>query len=369
MKSPGHVLALEVSVFMELMQRRGRDGVLSGVFKEFCNVLRRRELALSYVSATLLLTPPPVFIFIMNDELYGVYPTPTGLNIRKPLVQGDEGVVLQPGFEGKGIYYYHTIEYRLFVLCEDNRELIIYDIQATDRPGQVSEVSGMPDPWLCRSRKLDMAANTDFIYILTPLGDLFYIDRQTVHDTVEAYRGWRGCYNPDRCERLVLNPSDPRRVRVLVLGYFGINIVDLRLVDKGGKRCFEELSEVPWPGAGQSYKLMTVVPLEYGILGMVYRTASRYSNRRSCELQLVDSSSRRIGFATKVAEDHREVSDMEVICGFGDVVYVLRRDTSFRVQRRFIEAGDDESVSSIDTSVSEMLPLEDPMRLTVYHTY
>ncbi|KAF4674190.1 hypothetical protein FOL47_009596 [Perkinsus chesapeaki] len=374
MRTPAHVLALELGIFEEVLDKRGQSSNLSGIFEGFFSYMSRRKLVFKKLACEIVLSPPPSVAYVMNDVLYGAYPAATGVAVKTLMAREPEGVVLQPGFEGKGIYYYHTIEYRLFVLCEDNRKLIIYDIQATDRPGQVSEVSGMPTVSQCYSKKFDMAATDQHILILISTGHLFVIQRNSVRGgSCHALLVWSAGGVIGRCDHLLVSPVYPHKVKVLTIDRDTIHIVDVLLDDQSDSMRREPRygsypeSKVHWGDLLEP--LVSVIPISHHIYGVVTRRRTYMCSKVVCDLSLTNSSLRRSDYySLAVAQDSKEVHHMQILEGFGDHLFVIRRDTSFGEQPRYEEKDVNlelKRVKSSDTIISDVCP-DDPKRLAVY---
>ncbi|KAF4694862.1 hypothetical protein FOZ60_006715 [Perkinsus olseni] len=311
-------MALEVRLFEDLVKARGRCGDLKEVLGEFCARLTRTRWELEAPDGELVLNPPPSYIFVMNEDLCGVYPTPTGVYIRKPLERGEEVMVLQPGFQGtKAVYYYNNNKSQLFVLCEDNRKVIIYDLSASpERPGVTSEVLGLPGLATCYSRKMDMVSNDDYIFILIATGHLFYIIRRDIRDTVQAYLGWATDGTTGRCRHLLLDPRRPWAVRVITVANYEFFVIDLVL---------------------QQYV-------------------------------------RQLGPRVTLTDNYQEAYHMQILNGPADTAYVLRRDTTFTVDTYPYLREDDGELkltrdgrcpAASDSVISDVCP-DDPKRLTTY---
>ncbi|KAF4694861.1 Sorl1p [Perkinsus olseni] len=376
MKSPAHVMALEVKYFEGLMNERGRRGDLPEIFGHFCAGLTKTQWALAGPEGELLLNPPPSYIFVMNEDLCGVYPTPTGVYIRKPLERGEEVMVLQPGFQGtKAVYYYHNNKSQLFVLCEDNRKLIIYDLRASpERPGVTSEVLGLPGLATCYSRKMDMVSNDDYIFILIATGHLFYINRRDIRDSVQAYRGWLAHDSQDGCGHLLLDPRRPWALRVFTVAFDVICVVDLALSQhphRSGHPKFRETKtrQVPFATSSSKRDVVTVVPIEPGLCSIVLRRADCRSKRAGAHLQLANEVFRLRGMLIPLTGNYREAYHMQILSGPADAVYVMRRDTSFSVQTFFNHDEDDEEKSVVSESVMSDISPDEPKRLTIYRYY
>ncbi|KAF4710373.1 hypothetical protein FOZ62_005818 [Perkinsus olseni] len=379
MKSPAHVMALEVKMFEGLMSERGRNGNLPEILGDFCAGLKRkRKCDLVVAENELVLNPPPSYIFVMNEDLCGVYPTPTGVYIRKPLERGEEVMVLQPGFQGtKAVYYYHNNKSQLFVLCEDNRKLIIYDLSASpERPGVTSEVLGLPGLATCYSRKMDMVSNDDYIFILIATGHLFYINRRDIRDTVQAYLGWSTDGSTGRCDHLLLDPERASSIKVIMIERFSFNIAEIALASyrgRPGRAHFMELRTTQKrPSFGLSTKLVTIVPVEGGMFGLVTRESHTGASKKKAKLHLLDRHFRPLcDDHVTIADDYKEAYHLQILSGPGDALYVLRRDMSFAVQPHFNVPDDrsDRTASSSDSVISDACPTDDPKRLTVFNAW
>ncbi|KAF4675408.1 hypothetical protein FOL46_001702 [Perkinsus olseni] len=375
MESPAHVMALEVEYFQGLMNERGRRGDLPEIFGHFCAGLAKRQRALAGPEGELLLNPPPSYIFVMNEDLCGVYPTPTGVYIRKPLERGEEVMVLQPGFQGtKAVYYYNNNKSQLFVLCEDNRKLIIYDLSASpEQPGVTSEVFGLPGLATCYSRKMDMVSNDDYIFILIATGHLFYINRRDIRDTVQAYRGWIADKSQDGCGHLLLDPQRPWALRVFTVAFDAICVDELDLSPhtyRSGHPKFRESKtrEVPFGTSSRAREVVTVVPIDPGLCSIVLRKGNGRSKQVGAHLELADKHFSERSIPIPLTGNYKEAYHMQILSGPADAVYVMRRDTSFALQPS-VNHDEDEEKSVVSESVISDISPDEPMRLTVYRYY
>ncbi|KAF4702228.1 hypothetical protein FOZ63_032142 [Perkinsus olseni] len=359
-------MALEVKLFEDLVKARDRGGDLKDVLGEFCARLTMTRWKLEAPDGELLLNPPPSYISVMNEGLCGVYPTPTGVYIRKPLERGEEVMVLQPGFQGtKAVYYYHNSKSQLFVLCEDNRKLIIYDLSASpERPGVTSEILGLPGLATCYSRKMDMVSNDDYIFILIATGHLFYINHRDIRDTVQAYLGWATDGTTGRCRHLLLDPRRPWAVRVITVANYEFFVIDLVL---------QQSLKIRNPIGGYDEPLVTVIPIEPGLCGVVTRQNHGVSKKRAA-IHLVNGSFRQLGRRVKLTDNYKEAYHMQILNGPADAAYVLRRDTTFAVDTYPYLSEDDGELKrtrdgrcpyASDSVISDVCP-DDPKRLTTY---
>ncbi|KAF4723441.1 hypothetical protein FOZ62_025775, partial [Perkinsus olseni] len=219
MKLPPHAMALDLHLFESMVQRSAGMGSLPELISEFAPYIGKRDLTLDCPREEILVNPPPSYIFVMNEDLCGVYPAPTGVYIRKPLERGEEVMVLQPGFQGtKALYYYHNNKSQLFVLCEDNRKLIIHELRASSEPISSSvEVLGLPD--LSDSYDDDedtqMVCTDDFVFVLFGTEHLFCIDRLRVENWAQAKLiRFSRCGYLDLAQLLV-DPQKPQSVQLL----------------------------------------------------------------------------------------------------------------------------------------------------------
>lgn len=379
MKTPAHAMALEISLFEEMLSRRGMNSETSDMLGDFCANLKRTLWLLSAPEGELVLCPPPAYIFVMNEELCGVYPTPTGVYIRKPLECGEEVMVLQPGYHGTttAAYYYHNSQ--LFVLCEDNRKLIIYDLAGSaGRPGVSSEVLGLPRLAACYTRKIDMVCNDNYIFILVATGHLFYITRMGIRDTVQAYLGWTTDGTTGRCRQLMLNSRSTCDVTVISVAFRSFTVIDLTLVQDrrwlGNPVLTESRMREEQRYGGFDDSLVTVIPIEPGLWGVIARSRWSVSKRRAT-IQLVDQCFRQLGTTKTLTEEYSEAYHMQIVNGPGNTAYVLRRDKSF-AKDTFPYLRDDDGEPRLtsdgkhpyasDSIISDVGP-DDPKRLTIYH--
>ncbi|KAF4743865.1 hypothetical protein FOZ63_010747, partial [Perkinsus olseni] len=220
MRLPPHAMALDLHLFESMVQKSAGMVSLPELLCEFAPYIGKRELTLDCPREEVLVSPPPSYIFVMNEDLCGVYPTPTGVYIRKPLERGEEVMVLQPGFQGtKAVYYYNNNKSRLFVLCEDNRKLIMYDLKSSPKPTSiVVEVLGLPGS---KSSYMDesgveLACTDDFVFVLSGAQHLFCIDRLEVLHGAQAKLIWSARLTTVESSHLLVDPREPRAAQLIL---------------------------------------------------------------------------------------------------------------------------------------------------------
>ncbi|KAF4666702.1 hypothetical protein FOZ61_009386 [Perkinsus olseni] len=338
MKLPPHAMALDLHLFESVVQKSAGMGSLPELMCEFAPYIGKRELTLDCPQEEVLVNPPPSYIFVLNEDLCGVYPTLTGVYIRKPLERGEEVMVLQPGFQGtKAVYYYHNNKSQLFVLCEDNRKLIIYDLTTSSEPTSTSvKVSGLPESKAHYDRgngSTEMACTNDFVFILFGTKYLFCIDRSNAGDWAQAKLIWRlGSRDVDN-SHLFVDARQPLAVRVVLTSasrHSRSSLLTLVLESRHEPLCFKEITDelaLPiTPGGGDI--VCDVLPVGASMLAM----ARRSSNHRENHVTLCGRSLHPLGPpAPQYDSDvYRESRGKQLVCGESDVIYSMEEGRQFK---------------------------------------
>ncbi|KAF4706037.1 hypothetical protein FOZ63_032430 [Perkinsus olseni] len=375
MKSPSHVTALELRLFETLLEGRGRVVAPPELVGEVALFLGTRPCTLDCPREEVLVNPPPSYIFVMNEDLCGVYPTPTGVYIRKPLEGGEEVMVLQPGFQGtKAVYYYHNNKSQLFVLCERNRRLIVYSLSTGGRKqGHVVRVLGLPRA--VRSIT-DMVSHGPFLFVLLSRGHLFCIDQSHLTTTVQAKLVWSNSFS-GRSEGLLVDPREPEWVNVLVRGDHEIFKVRLRMESRRAPLYFQPLMVDMEPITDDEPggpRLVAVRPVDHRLFALVLRRLED-SEPRDCWVEICDRDFETVMDECKVSQEYTEGRYMQIVSsGHGDVVYILRDDTSFSppYSREWSSDSDDSSERSSefdDEGAIRRLYFGCPRRISAYYVY
>ncbi|KAF4723880.1 hypothetical protein FOZ63_031130 [Perkinsus olseni] len=375
MRLPAEIMALELRVLETMLEESGRSGTLPEVGKAYMDFLGTRPCTLDCPREEILVNPPPSYIFVMNEDLCGVYPTPTGVYIRKPLERGEEVMVLQPGFQGtKAVYYYHNNKSQLFVLCERNRRLIVYSLSsASHKQGHVVRVLGLPRA--VRSIT-DMVSHGPFLFVLLSRGHLFCIDHSHLTTTVQAKLIWSNSFY-GRSEGLLVDPREPDWVDVLLRADQAVFTERLKLKTRRAPLYFEPLqmgiADIT-DGDPGGPRLVAVRPVNHRLFALVLRRLDN-SGPRDCWVEICDRDFETAADACKVSREYTEGRYMQIVSsGHRDVVYILRDDTSFSppYSREWSSDSDDSSERSSEDDDEEAvrrLYFGCPRRISAYYVY
>ncbi|KAF4674184.1 hypothetical protein FOL47_009590 [Perkinsus chesapeaki] len=333
-------MVLDLRLFEVVLEKAAGDGPLPDMTNEFAPHLAKRELALVCPREEILVSPSPSFIFVMNEELLGVYPTPTGVYIRKPLERGEEVMVLQPGFKGKAVYYYDRAKCLLFALSDVNRKLIYYDLNTgTESTGVTLEVSGLPGSRdHVRETKTSLACTDNFVFVLFDPGHLFCIDR-----LVNSEWGQAKLIQPaepaGRLSCLMVNDEDPLSAQVVSHCKDELSLYTYKLRSR-----HEPLSFRAVETSFASTELNSVSEVHF--LDESTRVAvTKYQNRGPRGLTLCDDMLRSVGNTWYLRRSDSHISGgrgRQFACGHKDVVYCIEDDPYFGNSYDYDDVSDDE---------------------------
>ncbi|KAF4674187.1 hypothetical protein FOL47_009593 [Perkinsus chesapeaki] len=320
-------MALEHRVFEVLLEKSGRLGALPEVGEPYTEFLGTRDCTLDCPREEILVSPSPSFIFVMNEELLGVYPTPTGVYIRKPLERGEEVMVLQPAFKDMSVHYYNVEKRQLYILCEGNRKLIQYNLaDGLAGNGVSSEVLGLPRGSTSSKSPLDMKLTDEFVFILFSSGHLFCIDRSDIRETAQA----KLVYNSENgTRRMLLSvPNDPEAIKVVMLGYNRNSVHTLKLKRRKCPLYFDYAVDdfnLVLVNNGRAADIILVIDVD----GLFYGVVSRRPGEINCCLTLYSRSLRPMGKALSLTtSDYIKVQGMQIVLGPGDLIYLRREDNT-----------------------------------------
>ncbi|KAF4710370.1 hypothetical protein FOZ62_005815 [Perkinsus olseni] len=368
MRLPAEIMALELRVLETMLEKSGRSGTLPEVGKAYMDFLGTRPCTLDCPREEILVNPPPSYIFVMNEDLCGVYPTPTGVYIRKPLERGVEVMVLQPGFQGtKAVYYYNNNQSRLFVLCEDNRKLIQYNL--SDSPvgqGVTTEVLGLPKATALNKTASQLLYTDDFVFIIFPTGHLFCIDRLDIRDAAQAKLISADRLDAGSTRSLLSVPGDPKAVKLAVLGYRRFKMITLKLKQRRSPLYFEQDTE-ELDVASKLGETNSEMMLVQDIDGQCLAVMARSGGVSGCRIFLCSRSLRPLGKALVFSNEYQPVRNLQVVFGADDLVYILREDNTL-VERFLEEDYDPESVHESELR-GEYTDYSRACRLATYYIY
>ncbi|KAF4710371.1 hypothetical protein FOZ62_005816 [Perkinsus olseni] len=327
MKSFLQILALESRLFETLLKRRsGQAECSGGLLFVFSSLVPQRRYTLDCPREEILVNPPPSYIFVMNEDLCGVYPTPTGVYIRKPLERGEEVMVLQPGFQGtKAVYYYNNDKSQLFVLCEDNRKLIIHDL-ITEKSVAYS-ILGLPGNGSRSSKNADLVCNPLFAFFLAGTGHLFCIDLRTVDDdALQAKLIWtsphsaspESSYGTVRC---MTGAPEAVMVTMAHVGDITTYFLGIEHPEKPPLYFTELCKTVNSLGLHLPSDHAVIIPFDDHLNGFVMRT---YEHGCSYRLSLLSDLGRSIDIGYRLPTRQ----SLQIVIGAKDVIYLMRQDTS-----------------------------------------
>ncbi|EEQ99815.1 hypothetical protein Pmar_PMAR020273 [Perkinsus marinus ATCC 50983] len=331
-----------------MMQKSaGGSSSLPEMISEFALYIGKRELSLDCPREQVLVSPSPSYIFVMGDSLCGVYPGPTGVHIREPLNRGEEVMVLYPGFEAstRAVYYHHGSQ--LFVLCEDNRKLIRYDLRSTPGPSSTSvKLLGLPESRLINSndKGAEMVCTDDFVFFLFGSKYLFCIDRQNVSDGAQAKLIWTARAGEARKCHMLVDPEQPLRVRLVIPVFRSLpsNLVTLELQNRREPLFFKKVMEKHLSiqtASASAVGVYDVLPVGCYNLA-VSKTPSNGYHR---VVTLCDRSFRALGpDATLFRYDTSyEPRRQQLVCGERDVIYSMEEGGQFRCSYDHCECAGD----------------------------
>lgn len=329
MKSIVHILALESRFFEALLEKRDDcedcgEGVVPGALMfVYMRLLPDRKLTLDCPREEVLVDPPPSYIFVMNEDLYGVYPTPNGVYIRKPLERGEEVMVLHPGYQGTNTAVHHYHESQLFVLCEDNSRMIQYDL--TQQTSSTHSVLGLP----VDNDNAELAWDNPLVFFMSGAGRLFCLDMQSAKDdTLQAKPIWsipsslshKGSYSLFKCL-----PGEPEKPHLMVVytAYLGEVVTFYLELNTPDEPLIEHGSEVESMGISLPPSIAFIIPFNVGLFGFAMR---RY-DRDTYSLSFT-SDSHRTDRTLDIGKDLPTRQSLQLVYGAKDVIHIMRQDPS-----------------------------------------
>ncbi|KAF4674188.1 hypothetical protein FOL47_009594 [Perkinsus chesapeaki] len=378
---PSHALALDLRLFEAVLESRGGGSAVTELVGEpYTEFLGIRDCTLDCPREEILVSPSPSFIFVMDEELLGVYPTPTGVYIRKPLERGEEVMVLQPGFKGNAVYYYDSKRKCLVVLCNRNRGLIHYKLQPDRPPHPIMEVLGLPRASDYRRSALQMVCSGPFIFTLFGFRHVFCIDRSHPRRSVQAHLIWSNGRARFRAEQLLVSPTYPKGLRVLLRNRTGVTVVRLRMKSRRAPLYFKERPHQAhdlYHDDPFGARLCMVYPIDDNIYALA--TYHNVDGRpRECWLELRDRMFRFIGDPVILSPEYVDARDMQIVSGPNGVIYILRDDSSFSPsfmpEDEWSSDSEGSYVSDHDTvdmveTVRDYVGREQSKRISVYYPY
>ncbi|KAF4674186.1 hypothetical protein FOL47_009592 [Perkinsus chesapeaki] len=335
MRLPPHVMALELRLFHKMLEKAAGNGPPPDMLHEFAPHLGKRELTLDCPREEILVSPSPSFVFVMNEELLGVYPTGNGLHIKKPFKGVEQVMVLKPGFKGEAVYYYDSKNNHLFILHDDMRKLHQYDLSAEPEAISSIDVHGLhKDCDGLTGRKPQMICTDEFFFILDTSDRLFCVDRADVGSYAQARSIW--CAEGDGLSECCLSLHGSDALGVTLLGFasdYRWTRIRFELKYRKDPLYFRAVSDemAPATDVDVAHRVLHIFPLSSDLI--VATMLSLGGTRVGLNLHFIDSSLKVLGPASGAFDGYYNKTK-QVVCGGNDIIYSLAvGDTAAQLTR------------------------------------
>ncbi|KAF4674185.1 hypothetical protein FOL47_009591 [Perkinsus chesapeaki] len=323
MRLPPHVMALELRLFNKMLEKAAGNGPLPDMLHEFAPHLGKRELTLDCPREEILASAAPSFVFVMNEELLGVYPTGNGLHIKKPLKGDEQVMVLKPGFKGEVVYYYDSKNHHLFILHDDMRKLNQYDLSVGPKSKSTIKVHGLIEHHASRPEPTSMLLTKVFVFILLGNNRLFCIDREAIGESAQAKLIWSSESTPLTGCSLVADSKDP--LSVMVVGSARANtwrLLKISMRHRMEPLCFREVSneQLAPPGYSGSEHVCDVYPIGDDMLALRTRTFRRVEVEIDAYMHVYHPPTKHFGPKAKLYDTYYSKC-RQMVYGGKDILY------------------------------------------------
>lgn len=306
----------------------------------------------------------------MNRELYGVYPTPTAVYIRKPLERGEDMMVLHPGYQNTTTVVHCYRKSQLLVLCEENRKLIQYDL--SDESGDqrtTTEVLGLPKTTSHNQGASQLLPTDDFVFLIFPSGHLFCIDRLDMRYAAQAKLIRTDCANVGGARSLLTVQGNSKAVQLVVSGYRRCQLVTLTLKQRKCPLYFDQATRSfdPTVKFGKDIdEIMSIQDVGDNHLSVMTRSVRGIG--AGPRLYLCNRSLRPLGGPLGLPDSYQQMRDVQVVVGEHDVVYLFREEST--LAESYVEAeSDSESAHRSDVQAKHKADNSKPHRLAKHYVY